>query len=59
MYEDGVLNHPEALNNMLNNKIEREFNGLEIIVYTDQGSVYFSRSFNNILNPYKVIISMF
>lgn len=55
---NGVLNHKEALNNMLNNKIKRGYENLETIVHTDQGSVYSSVSFNNIFNSYKVTRSM-
>lgn len=55
---NGVLNHKEALNNMLNNKIKRGYKELETVVHTDQGSVYSSMSFNNTFNSYKVTRSM-
>jgi len=55
---NGVINHREALNNMLNNKIKRGYKDLETIVHTDQGAVYSSVSFNNIFNSYKVTRSM-
>ena len=55
---NGVINHKEALNDMLKNKIKRGYENLETIVHTDQGAVYSSLSFNNIFNPYKVTRSM-
>ena len=58
MCGNGVLNHREELNNMLNNKIKRGYENLETIVHTDQGVVYSSVSFNNIFNSYKVTRSM-
>ena len=58
MCGNGVLNHREALNNMLNNKIKRGYKDLNTIVHTDQGAVYSSASFNNIFNSYKVTRSM-
>jgi len=58
MHGNGILNHREALNNMLNNKIKRGYENLETIVHTDQGAVYSSVSFNNMFNSYKVTRSM-
>ena len=58
MHGNGVLNHREALNNMLNNKIKRGYENLETIVHTDQGTVYSSVSFNNIFNSYNITRSM-
>ena len=58
MCGNGVVNHKEALNDMLNNKIKRGYKDLETIVHTDQGIIYSSVSFNNIFNSYKVIRSM-
>lgn len=58
VHGNGVLNHREALNNMLNNKIKRGYKDLDTIVHTDQGVVYSSVSFNNIFNSYKVTRSM-
>lgn len=58
MNGNGVLNHKEALNNMLNNKIKRGYENIETIVHTDQDSVNSSVSFNNIFNSYKVTRSM-
>ena len=55
MHGNGVLNHKEALNNMLSNKIKRGYKYLETIVHTDQSSVYSPVSFNNIFKSYKVI----
>ena len=52
MYGSNVLNHRVALNNMLNNKIKRGYKDLETILHTDQGSVYTSISFNNILKDF-------
>ena len=54
MHGNGILNHREALKNMLNNKIKRGYKNLETIVHTDQGTVYSSVSFNNMFNSYKV-----
>ena len=58
MCGNGVINHREALKNMLNNKIKRGYKDLETIVHTDQGAVYSSVSFNNIFNSYTVTRSM-
>jgi transposase InsO family protein len=58
MYGNGVLNHYEALNNMLNEKIKRGYKDLDTIVHTDQGTVYSSVSFNNIFKSYTVTRSM-
>ena len=58
MYGNGIVNHKEAVNNMLKNKIKRGYKGLETIIHTDQGAVYSSVSFNNIFNSYNVIRSM-
>ena len=58
MHGNGILNHREALKNMLNEKIKRGYKDLETIVHTDQGIVYSSLSFNNIFNSYKVTRSM-
>lgn len=58
MHGNGIINHREVLNDMLNNKIKRGYKELETIVHTDQGSVYSSASFNNIFKSYMVIRSM-
>ena len=58
MHGNGILNHREALNDMLNNKIKRGYEKLETIVHTDQGAVYSSVSFNNMFNSHKVTRSM-
>lgn len=58
LHGNGILNHREALNNMLNSKIKRGYKDLETIVHTDQGTVYSSLSFNNIFNSYEVTRSM-
>ena len=55
---NGVINHKEAVKNMLNNKIKSGYENLETIVHTDQGAVYSSVSFNNIFDSYKVTRSM-
>ena len=55
---NGVINHKEAVNNMLNNKIKRGYDNLDTIVHTDQGAVYSSESFNNIFDSYNVTRSM-
>ena len=52
------LNHHEALNNMLNNKIKRGYKDLDTIFHTDQGAVYSSMSFNNIIKSYTITRSM-
>lgn len=41
---------------MLNSKIKRGYKDIETIIHTDQGTVYFSVSFNNIFNSYSVIM---
>ena len=53
-----VQNHREALKQMLENKIKRGYKDLETIFHTDQGSVYSSASFNNILKNFSIIRSM-
>lgn len=53
-----VLNHREALKEMLENKIKRGYKDLETIFHTDQGSVYSSASFNNILTNFFITRSM-
>ena len=58
MYGNGILNHREALNNMLKNKIKRGYGNLETIFHTDQGTVYSSLSFNNIIKSYNITRSM-
>ena len=53
-----VKNHREALNSMLENKVKRGYQNLETIFHTDQGSVYSSISFNNILKDFFITRSM-
>lgn len=53
-----VKNHREALNSMLENKVKRGYQNLETIFHTDQGSVYSSVSFNNILKNFFITRSM-
>ena len=43
---------------MLNTKIKRGYKDLDTIFHTDQGSVYSSMSFNNILKSYSITRSM-
>lgn len=57
-YGANVLNHRMALKDMLNNKIKRGYKNLETIFHTDQGSVYSSISFNNILKDFFITRSM-
>ena len=58
MFGNGILNHKEALNNMINNKIKRGYENLDTIFHTDQGAVYSSMSFNNIIKSYNITRSM-
>lgn len=53
-----VQNHKAALNLMLENKIKRGYKDLETTFHTDQGAVYSSVSFNNILNNFFITRSM-
>ena len=53
-----VFSHRLALKDMLENKIKRGYANLETIFHTDQGSVYSSRSFNNILKDFSITRSM-
>ena len=57
-YGANIKNHVEALKTMLQNKIKRGYKNLETIFHTDQGSVYSSASFNNILKDFFVTRSM-
>lgn len=43
---------------MLNNKIKRGYKDLETIFHTDQGAIYSSLSFNNILKDFFITRSM-
>ena len=52
MFGNGNTNHREALNNMLKTKIKRGYKDLDTIFHTDQGTVYSSMSFNNIIKSY-------
>ena len=58
MFGNGYINHQQALNSMLSNKIKRGYANLETIVHTDQGAVYSSVSFNNMFKSHNVIRSM-
>lgn len=55
---NNTLNHKEALNNMLSNKIKRGYKNLETIFHTDQGAVYSSLSFNKTFENTSIIRSM-
>ena len=58
MFGNGNNNHIQALNNMLNTKIKRGYRNLDTIFHTDQGAVYSSMSFNNIIKSYNITRSM-
>lgn len=58
MFGNGNNNHIQALNNMLNIKIKRGYKDLDTIFHTDQGAVYSSMSFNNIIKSYNITRSM-
>ena len=58
MFGNGYTNHEQALKNMLNNKIKRGYKDLETIFHTDQGTIYSSMSFNNIIKSYNITRSM-
>ena len=58
MFGNGNINHREALNNMLNNKIKRGYKDFDTIFHTDQGTVYSSMSFNNEHKHYNIKRSM-
>ena len=58
MYGNGVLNHKYALSNMLENKRKRGYMNLNTIFHTDQGVIYSSLSFNNIIKPFNITRSM-
>ena len=58
MYGNGILNHKNALNNMLNEKIKRGYKNLDTIFHTDQGIIYSSLSFNKILDSFTITRSM-
>ena len=55
---NNTLNHREALKDMLNTKIKREYKDLETIFHTDQGAVYSSLSFNATFENTSIIRSM-
>ena len=53
-----VLNHREALKEMLKAKIKRGYKDLKTIFHTDQGTVYASHSFNNMHKDFLITRSM-
>ena len=53
-----VLNHREALKEMLENKRKRGYKDLETIFHTDQGTVYSSLSFNKTFKDISIKRSM-
>ena len=55
---NGITNHKEALNDMLNSKIKRGYKSQETISHSDQGAIYSSMSFNNIFTSYNITRSM-
>lgn len=57
-YGVNSLNHRAALKEMLNSKIKRGYKNQDTILHTDQGIIYSSLPFNNILTPYTIIRSM-
>ena len=57
-YGSNVINHKKALENMLEAKIKRGYKALEMILHTDQGTVYSSVPYNHILNSYTITRSM-
>ena len=58
MYGNGMQNHTNALNNMIKAKIKRGYMSLNTIFHTNQGSIYSSLSFNNIIKPFNMTRSM-
>ena len=58
MHGNGIIKHREALKDMLHNKIKRGYKDLDTIFHTDQGTVYSSMSFNNILSSFTITRSM-
>ena len=58
MYGNGILNHKYSLESMLENKIKRGYKDLDTIFHTDQGMIYSSKSFNNIIKSYNITRSM-
>ena len=57
-YGANSQNHRAALKEMLENKIKRGYKDLETIFHTDQGAIYSSKSFNNILEDFFITRSM-
>lgn len=58
MYGNGVQNHKCALNSMLKSKRKRGYMSLNTIFHTDQGAIYSSLSFNNIIKSFNITRSM-
>ena len=58
MHGNGIINHREALNDMLNNKIKRGYKIQETIFHSDQGTIYSSVAFNNAHKDYNITRSM-
>ena len=55
---NGINNHFEACKLFLNEKIKRGYINLETIFHTDQGMIYSSKAFNQLLNNYTIKRSM-
>ena len=58
MYGKGMLKNKYTLESMLENKIKRGYKNLDTIFHTDQGMIYSSMSFNNIIKSYNITRSM-
>ena len=57
-YGVNMVNHKEALKDMLNNKIKRGYKSQDTIFHSDQGTIYSSIAFNNAHKDYNIIRSM-
>jgi len=58
MYGNGILNHKYTLESMFENKIKRGYKNLDTIFHTDQGMIYSTMSFKNIIKSYNITRSM-
>lgn len=55
---NGINNHFNACKSFLNEKIKRGYINLDTIFHTDQGMIYSSKAFNQLLNNYTIKRSM-
>ena len=55
---NGINNHFKACKLFLNEKIKRGYINLDTIFHTDQGMIYSSKAFNQLLNNYTIKRSM-